>query len=75
MASLWIRPSNIYKNLFSRDTLKPTSPWNSTNNLFSKVLFPEPDGPANTSGRPFAMNNIHITLLQEHLKTNNTIYS
>ena len=27
------------------------SPGNSANNLFSKVLLPEPDGPAKTSGR------------------------
>lgn len=41
---------------FSRDTLNPTSPGNSANSLFSKVLLPAPDGPARTSGRQSAVH-------------------
>lgn len=35
----------------SRDTLKPKMPLCSCRSLFSRVLFPAPDGPLRTTGR------------------------
>ena len=37
--------------MYSRETLKPNSSGESCNNFLNKVLLPEPDGPAITSGR------------------------
>ena len=38
------------ENGFSRETLKPKSSGYSLRSFFKRVLFPEPEGPATTSG-------------------------
>lgn len=69
-------PNRLLRKFFSRAEvflhayLKPNVSGNSANNFFSRVLFPEPDGPATTNGRGPCFTMIFEYADGMHLKKN-----